>query len=225
MASRGIPVSEAARRLGVNQARVRALLATEGLRGEKIGGRWLVDPESLERRERGEVLSGRPFSARTAWAALALAEGRPAPRLSAPARSRLRRWLREVGLEAGRLRLRRRARLVALRAHPSDLPRLRDEAGVVLTGVSAAPLLGADLAAGEWLEAYLAPRRYTAFCRRYSLVPSESPNLVLRVISGAWPFAPAARVAPRAVVAIDLLESDDARARRAGAALLRGTDR
>ena len=50
---------------------------------------------------------------------------------------------------------------------------------------------------------------------------SERPNLVLRVMGDAhWPFPDGAEVAPRAVAAVDLLESGDERARRAGRELL-----
>ncbi|MCY4101723.1 MAG: hypothetical protein OXG55_00435 [bacterium] len=50
---------------------------------------------------------------------------------------------------------------------------------------------------------------------------SERPNLILRVIADAdWPFPDGAGAAPLAVAAVDLLESDDERARRAGAEIL-----
>ena len=50
---------------------------------------------------------------------------------------------------------------------------------------------------------------------------SERPNLGLRVVGDAhWPFPDGATVAPRVVAAIDLIESDDDRCRRAGAELL-----
>lgn len=47
------------------------------------------------------------------------------------------------------------------------------------------------------------------------------PNMVLRVVDDAvWRFRPGQVAAERAVVAVDLLESDDPRSMRAGADLL-----
>ena len=50
---------------------------------------------------------------------------------------------------------------------------------------------------------------------------SERANVVFRVVKDqSWPFPEGAAVAPPAVVAVDLLESEDERSRRAGAELL-----
>lgn len=47
------------------------------------------------------------------------------------------------------------------------------------------------------------------------------PNVLLRIVDDdVWPFETDQRLAGRAVVGVDLLESDDPRARRAGAELL-----
>ena len=69
-----VSVSEAARRLGVGVPRIHKRIADGSLRAERIGSQWVVDELSLlraaERRE-----PGRPLSARSAWAIVALAEG------------------------------------------------------------------------------------------------------------------------------------------------------
>jgi excisionase family DNA binding protein len=39
---------EAARRLGISDARVRSLIASERLKAVKVGGAWLIDPKDLE---------------------------------------------------------------------------------------------------------------------------------------------------------------------------------
>ena len=50
---------------------------------------------------------------------------------------------------------------------------------------------------------------------------TERANVVLRIVEyQLWPFPEGASVAPAAVVAVDLLESEDERSRRAGAELL-----
>ncbi len=50
---------------------------------------------------------------------------------------------------------------------------------------------------------------------------TERFNLLLRVVEDRlWPFRQGAEVATRPIVAVDLLESEDERARRAGYELL-----
>ena len=43
-----IGTDEAARRLGVTQNRVRALIDAKRLKATKIGNAWLIDPQDLE---------------------------------------------------------------------------------------------------------------------------------------------------------------------------------
>jgi len=46
---------------------------------------------------------------------------------------------------------------------------------------------------------------------------ADRPDLVLSVVGDAvWPFAAGVHVAPRSVVAVDFMDADDERARRAG---------
>ena len=76
------------------------------------------------------------------------------------------------------------------------------------------------IAAGV-LEAYVKASMVDALIERYALDErAERPNVILRVVADAfWPFAADAKCAPPLVVAVDLLESEDARSRRAGAEL------
>ena len=55
-----LSVREAAERLGVSQARVRALLKAQKLEGQKIGNTWGVSERSVAERLRGEHRPGRP---------------------------------------------------------------------------------------------------------------------------------------------------------------------
>jgi hypothetical protein len=101
------------------------------------------------------------------------------------------------------------------------LGRLENEPNLVRSGVSAAADHRADVLASEFLEAYIPSSQAQDIIERYGLNPdAERPNIVLRIVEdAAWPFAGDIRVAPRAVVAVDLLESDDERSRRSGLAL------
>lgn len=215
-----VSVAKAAEYLAVSPRRVRRMLADELLAGHRIGREWAIERRSLEnlRRHRGSV--GRPWRASSAWAVLAVASGNDSD-LSSLDRSRARRRLAERGLAGLVTRLGARADKRQLYGHPSVLGPLAAESGLVRSGVSAAADCGADIVALDFLEAYVSEGRIAALIKQYGLDPdAERPNAVLRVVDEeAWPFAPGIDVAPRAVVAIDLLEADDERSRRAGAAL------
>jgi excisionase family DNA binding protein len=43
-----IGTTEAAKRLGVNTSRVRALIDSGRLKATKVGGAWLIDPKDLD---------------------------------------------------------------------------------------------------------------------------------------------------------------------------------
>jgi excisionase family DNA binding protein len=43
-----IGTTEAAKRLGVNASRVRALIDSGRLKATKVGGAWLIDPKDLD---------------------------------------------------------------------------------------------------------------------------------------------------------------------------------
>lgn len=211
-----ISVSEASSRMGVSKPRVRDLIQTGSLGAGKVAGRWLLDPLAVERWRGAEHRAGRPFSPENAWGLLFLTAGEDAPWLDRVARSKLRRRLREKSLLQLARRLRNRARVHRLRAHPSDLPRIREEPGVVLGGASAASRYGFDVIAPRTLEAYVEPGRLHELARKYVLEPGSDPNVILREIAGRWPFQGSLKIVPESVAAIDLLEADDERSCRAG---------
>ena len=217
-----LSVPEAAQRLQVNSARVRAMIRAGLLDAAKLGGRWVVSAESVDRRAKVSAEPGRHFSSKRAWGLLLLAGGSSPDWLSRSDLSRLRRRLKESTLEELAPRLRSRALTDALRAHPSDLQRLAAEDALVLAGLSAASHYDLGLAyPADSLEAYVPIKQVAGLKKKYALQPSATPNVILRVVEGVWPFEEGATVAPATVVGLDLLESDDARLRRAGQVLLR----
>jgi excisionase family DNA binding protein len=68
-----VSVAEAARRLGVSVPRVHQRIADGSLRAERVGSQWVVDELSLLRVAERRA-PGRPHSARSAWALIAMAE-------------------------------------------------------------------------------------------------------------------------------------------------------
>jgi excisionase family DNA binding protein len=217
-----LSVSEAAELLEVNPPRVRAMIAAEILDAAKVGGRWVVSAQSVEKRKEADVQPGRPLSPRRAWGLLLLASGARPDWLDPSEVSRLRSRIREESLEALTPRLGKRAVMHRLRAHPSDLGRIGEEAKVVRTGTSSATKHKLDLSpAADVLDAYLPAKLLQRLKKKYTLQSSPRPNVTLRVIDGLWPFEDGTTLAPAVVVGVDLIESDDARLQRAGQELLR----
>jgi len=226
-----LTVSGVAARLGVNQARVRAMIASGQLEARKVGGRWLLDQAAVDARLDLTVAAGRPLSTRSAWAVLWLAT-KPQPEpgsWDSYLKDRLVRWRARQRLGRGPVaemlvglapRLRTRGRLHRARAHPSDVPRILDEPDVVWTGVSAAAAYAADIVALGVAEAYLPAARLPGLQQTYLLEPSSNPNVLIRAIDHIWPFPPGCRLAPPSAVALDLLDAGDERTRRAGRELL-----
>ena len=77
-----VSVESAAEQLGLNPARVRALVAGGQLAGHKIGGRWVIDDVAIAARLGRRTRTGRPLSARSAWGLLWTAAAEPTPWLA-----------------------------------------------------------------------------------------------------------------------------------------------
>ncbi len=200
--------------------RIRQMLAAGKLSGQRLGREWVIDPRGLERSRLHRQPVGRPWNASSAWLLLALANGDELE-VDPVERSRAKKRLAEHGLIALASRLGARAELRRAYGHPAVLGRLAEDSDVVRAGVSAAADYGADIVASNEFEGYVPARMLRQLVDRYALdKDAEQPNIVLRVVADdAWPFLAGVKVAPRPVVALDLLEADDERSRRAGAEL------
>jgi hypothetical protein len=219
-------VERAAAILDLQPRRVRSLIASGALAAEKVGRDWLVDPLSLDRLRVAERPKGRPLAPAHAWALLWLASDEPilkalAARWLEPwAATRVRRALADTNWQSRLPSLRRRARVVHLHAHPSDLARLASEPNFLPTGTSAAQQYGFDIAAPGVVEGYVPADHLDELVDKYMLAPNPQPNTILHVVSDAWPFPVGARVAPAIAAAADLADSDEQRTREAGFAYL-----
>jgi excisionase family DNA binding protein len=221
-----LSVNEAADRLGVSPAAVRQRIASGRLPAVKRGRSWWLDERAVQRHVRQPASSGRPLSPSMAWAIILLASGdaNGAKRLARRDRypSRMRAWLESHPLPEHAPQLRSRAEVEDLAGHPSELERLLERSDVLATGGSAGDVVGL-VGKGPGVEAYAPAARRAAILREHALTPARDGQIRIRwVPDELWPHLhqDGDRRAPRAAVLLDLLESDDPRARRESARAL-----
>jgi excisionase family DNA binding protein len=222
-----LAVSEAANLLGIHEARVRALIAAGELEAVKVGGRWLLDEDSIARREREGSHPGRPFEAHNAWALILLASGGEPAGIRPSVLWRLRQLLSHEGLSGLRQRMRRRGEAQRFVAHAGELRHLGDDPELVPSGISAARGHGLDLVAGDEFDAYVSADALPRVAQEHALAPAGrgEANVVLRVVPAAAWVLGGQPSAPLAAVALDLAESPDPRSARVGHAALRNLDK
>lgn len=213
-----ISVASVAEALGVSLERVRQLIRGGRLDARQVSGRWLVDPASVDRLAQAQRHAGRPWAPARAWGLLALAAGRPVSWLPPAEIRRLREVLAHQQVGDVAFQLRRRADRRDWYVHPGMLEDLLAEDGVAVGGARAS----GRLRDSGPVDAYVAGDVLDRLLDRY--VPDQNasePNLIVRVVSAPWPFAPGERQAWPEVAAVDLLEhGEDARARRVAHELL-----
>jgi excisionase family DNA binding protein len=214
-------VEEAAERLGVSPRAVRLRIAGGGLPAIRLGRDWRVDERDVARLARRQSRAGRPLSPAMAWAVLLLASG-DAPgsdRLAGVPRyhARARQWLREHPLAEHADALRERARREVFEAHPSELSRLRARPDVLLTGASVADLVGL-VGEAQAVDLYAPSADRDAIVDEHALMTGAGDVTVRWVPDEVWAALELiGGTAPRAAVLIDLLDSEDPRARREAA--------
>lgn len=219
-------MAEAAQILEVTPDAIRKLLGSGDLAGSKRGRDWVVDGAAVERRRRRRPSSGRPLAPLTSWGVILehspRREREPPSEWAQVARSRGRRWLATNDPLADAERLRSRARLERFDAHPSAAEQLLD-GHVLATGISAAHTVGLLGTRAGAVELYAPSGARSTLQRRHGLVAGEGTIAIRWVDDELWhqlttaalPWAPdRPNIAPRLAVLLDLLESDDPRARR-----------
>jgi excisionase family DNA binding protein len=190
-----LSVAEAAKRLGVGVPRIHQRIADGSLRAERIGSQWVVDELSLLQVEERKA-AGRPLSARSAWALIAMSEGDDAALSDlasverARAKARLKRLIELVAGGANseehvrgvaaeiRAAFRNRAGMERCQAAPSDLPSLREDVrweSLVSTAVS-------GIASME-VEGYVESGNLNSLERDFLLRPgAENANVLIHVL-------------------------------------------
>lgn len=229
-----LSVSEAAHRLGVNAPRVRQRIADGSLPAERVGAQWVIDDLALVQ-VADQKSPGRPLSARSAWALIALSDGDASAGGVSPAervRAR-RRWAElgqiaasamdsEDGLKQGAAVLRKlfrnRAERRLYRAAASDLPALRSDSRLQVGGLSR----DSGLASGDIVEAYIHDDALDSVVDDYLLSPAASGgNVVLHVIPAGREIYPESLL----LLAADLVEHRGPRAEKRGLELIRQAQR
>ncbi len=192
MSSERKSVAEAAEMLGVHPQRVHQRIREGSLPAEKIGNQWAILVSDL-RRIKHHAGPGRPLSSKSAWDLLRVAAGdQAASQLSPSARSRARSRLRNLLVHASSAELddaaiqlaralRNRAERILFGASPRDLPDIRNDERVHLSGVS---LPESNMSVGAAAEGYVYSEDLEALVDEYLLSPSPraSANVILHVV-------------------------------------------
>jgi excisionase family DNA binding protein len=213
-------VQEAAEQLNVSAITIRHHIASGRLPAVKRSGVWWLDAREVARMRRQPPGAGRPLSDEMAWAVILIASGAPghAARLAGRDRYVLRAhaWTADHPLADHAPRLRARAQSERFDAHPSEIERVATHSDVLQTGISAGDEIGLVGGSGE-TEVYAPARVRQKIIASHALDPGAGAVHFRWIRDELWPGIKDAATdgrAPRAAILIDLLESDDPRARR-----------
>ncbi len=198
MGSDLLSLADASALLGVSSERVRQLVVAGDLPGVRFGNAWAVPRDSIDARRQVSNRRGRPLSARRVWEQIALGD----VDLSNVSRYRNRGEVRRHEMSA------------------TDLDYLCGRGGVLVSGVAAAVEFGELLqpVAGE-ADLYVSAEIYEQLGALVAAVPDQLGGVAIRSIPvDVWASAIAQprsgtgrAYAPRAAVALDLMESGDPR--------------
>lgn len=225
MSDVNVSVVEAAEMLGVHPQRVHQRIREGSLPAEKVGNQWVVEMNDLRRIEH-HAGPGRPLSSKSAWDLLTVAaDDRAAYDLSPSARSRARSRLRNLLVHASAAEfdeaaahvvnaLRNRAKRVLFVASPRDLPDLREDDCLHLSGVS---LPESNMSFDDVVEGYVSSDDLDALVDAYLLshAPRSRANVILHVVPSDMEHPALADLdgfaRSRLALAADLAEHDSVR--------------
>lgn len=222
-----VSVPDAARQLGVSRMRVQQRIDDGSLPAQRVGRQWVIDEANL-RAIAHHAGPGRPLSSASGWALVAVAaqdvEGL-SPSGKSRARARLGDFLEQApqvsDLDAFAAQAKRllggRAKRELYRASPLDLPGIREDPRVLLSGLSAPE---ARIAADGVVEGYIRASDREGLVRDHLLSPAKGDraNVIIHVINGdshveRW-------MGSDLVVAADLAEHEGPRERARAQELL-----
>jgi excisionase family DNA binding protein len=198
MGSDLVSLADASVLLGVSSERVRQLVVAGDLPGVRFGNAWAVPRDSVDARRQVSNRRGRPLSARRVWEQIAVGE---------------------VDL-SNVSRYRNRGEVHRYKMSTSDLDYLAGHDGVVVSGIAAAIEFGELLQpSGGEADLYLSDEIHEELVSLVAAVPDQLGVVAIRSVpADVWARAIAdaksgagRMYAPRAAVALDLMESGDPR--------------
>lgn len=177
-----LSVPEAARRLGISEARVRQRIKDGSIAAERIGGRWVVEGSSLPRVEKH--VHSRPLSPKMAWAVLDVLAGKR-PDVRPEQAVRVRRYahkIRHAEDPAPLMRawFKRRADRRHFRVASADIADLSADSRVRLAGLSGP---GSGIVAQGLVEFYVDSDHLNDLIDDYFLVSAKQgqANVIVHV--------------------------------------------
>lgn len=217
-------VAEAAARLDRSTMSIHRLLGSGQLTATgRAGKALLIDRSSVERLAAAGTRRGRAWTAKTAWAALALLSGQNPTWISASEKSRLKSRLRELDADAVAVLARNKDKTLRYRATPDGLAALTGHliasGATAMRDESTARTFG--MAGGGGIaEGYVMAGDAAALADAFGLVEDPDGNAIIHEVDLAEPFAEG-RV-PVAAIAVDLMSSLATRERSAGQRVING---
>jgi hypothetical protein len=211
---------DAAARLRVTERQIRNMVQQGQLEVLPGATNILITAESLARTAQTPRRTGRPWTQRTAWAAIDLLSGGTAPWLTPAERYRVRQSLKTLTVDQVIATARNRATPRRFRAVPEAHSLLRHH--IVPTGASAmahrATAERFGLAGnGSGTDGYVGPGTSVNIAASLGMVPDPQGNVVLREVE----FQDALQAdVPVAAVALDLTEAVSTREQSAGRRVL-----
>lgn len=217
-----LSTAQVAQRLGITQVSVRQLvdsgqLAVTG----RVGRSFLLDSGSVERLAAAGTRRGRPWTPKTAWAALALLSGQNPTWIDPSEKSRLKSRLRTLDAAAVCVLARNKDRTFRYRATPDALVALSEY--LIASGATAmrdetiAETFGMTGGSGI-AEGYVMAGDAKALADSFGLVEEPNGNSIIHEVELEEPFTDGH--APVAAVAVDLMGSLAVRERSAGQRVL-----
>ena len=199
MASNLVSLADASQLLGVSAERVRQLVVAGDLPGVRFGNAWAVPRDAVAARRQVSNRRGRPLGERRAWQAIA-----------------------SGGVDLSNVsRYRNRGEIERYSMSAADAAYLVSDLGAIESGVAGAVFHGQLLqAAGAEIDLYVSRQAHDAMGSEVVAMADPLGSVVVRIVSDElWSEVDRAAVrsvdgrliAPPAAVALDLMDSGDAR--------------
>ncbi|MGP9503903.1 hypothetical protein ACT3TS_17025 [Specibacter sp. AOP5-B1-6] len=195
-------VAKYAQETGISERRVRQLAESGQISAAKLGNVWVIEEPVFTHAQR-RAAGGRPLSEESTWELALMLDGYAAKsHRPSRARERIESLRRDPQLRRElNAWMVNRAHVGHFRVQPRDLPDLRGDERLLVTGVSH-PASG--LLQAQEHEAYVLLSDLPKVVEDYMLIPSSTgrSNALLRAINAhSLP-----RAAPRLMIAADLLD-------------------